>query len=326
MSEKIQINITQFPDTLDEIRYTEFNFYKSDLAKQLVDSIESASVTVTKTTIDVVQNVKSGDISDAAKAFGEGIVAVGGQLIKTGSSLLHDVTTELDKRINENNKANSRSFQEVSRSWVGSIDLPIPNNLKESLSHDWQENNGQISQLINKGVGADTIVGKVLDTLSQSTGTRNITTNPDYVQMYRGTKPRNVSFEWILMPNNVKEAKTIFNLIRKFKAYSSGHPSASYAFLTAPYFCEITIRNKVMNDSLKLTDMVINNVSVNYSESGYMEMFYDGTPKAITLSLELTERRTKTVKDWMNTSETQKYKQIMTAKKKELSSVRPRSE
>jgi hypothetical protein len=49
--------------------------------------------------------------------------------------------------------------------------------------------------------------------------------------------------------------------------------------------------------------MVIDSVSVNYSPTGFMEMYADGIPKSISLSISLIERKPKMAKDWLAENE-----------------------
>jgi len=196
---------------------------------------------------------------------------------------------------------------ENSKTWKASIALPIPNNLQESLNHEWNEESGIVGYYLDKGLNSFDVVSRVVQGVSTLSGTRNITTNPDYVQIYKGSKPRSITFTWQFLPNSRIEAETLWTIIRRFKTYSSPHPSKTNAFLTAPYFCEIIFENERMETSLKLNEMIINEISVNYSESGYMEMFYDGTPKTLSLTIRFTERKPKMFEDWMTDEEKSTY-------------------
>ena len=289
-----ELRLQKFPEKLDQLRYVEFNFYKSDLMKGIVEGLEESVKTTAKT---LVNNPTSESVKTAASSIGNTIVS-------TASSSKNTISDQVKKRINTG-KVNSSAIN--SKTWISSIDLPLPNNLEESLNHEWQEENGPVASILNMGVGPNSLAAQVVNGISALTGTRNVTVNPDYIQMYKGSKPREVTFTWTLMPNNETEAKKIWTIIRRFKAFSSGHPSTSYAFLTAPYFCEIKIRNEKMQEALKFNDMVISNISINYSESGFMEMYWDGTPKAIVLTLSLVERRMKTYNDWITDEEKNTY-------------------
>jgi hypothetical protein len=288
-----------FPKDLDANRHVEFNFYASDLVKNVSEALDNA----TTKTVSAVANIA---VTGGEQTLTT-LIGVGGELLKTGEKTITTLGNELKTRV-LSGKVNTKESNNSSSTWIASIDLPIPNNLEETLQHEWQEENGPVASILNKGLGSDSPAAKIINGISALTGTRNVTVNPDYIQMYKGTKPRSVSFSWSLMPNNKEEAQDIWDIIRRFKGFSSPHPSGSYAFLTAPYFCSITIRNSRMDESLQFWDMIIESVSVNYSESGFMEMYYDGTPKKINLTINFIERRVKTSEDWLTTSESNYYK------------------
>ena len=298
--------VTHFPMTLDENRYIEFNFFKDDLMKDVVTGLEK----VIGHGANAIGKLGKGDTSGATKE----IKAGGTTLLKTGSKVFKTLGSNINERIKDGDLSSKKAQSDTKngKEWIYQINLPIPNQLEESLKHDWDTDNGPVSSIMKagmeKGVGGVS-VQSVVNGIAALTGTRNIVANPDYIQMYKGSQPRNISFSWILMPNNLEEADRILSIVRRFKSFSSGNPSTSNAFLTAPLFCNVVIKNDKLSNTIKLTNMVIDSVSINYSETSFMEMFADGMPKTIVLSISMIERKVKMAKDWLSDDITIKYNQ-----------------
>jgi len=287
-------NVVYFPENLEPNRNTWFNFYAPDMIKGLVEGLETATFKVV--------SIFEGNVTEVPDKLTDSIDTV----VATADSVLTDLKKTMQER-KTTKKLDSGNIKKQSETWKASIALPIPNNLQETLNHEWNEESGIVAHYLDKGINSLDVVSKVIQGVSTISGTRNVTTNPDYIQIYKGSKPRSIDFSWVLLPNSKKEAETLWNIIRKFKAYSSPHPSKTNAFLIAPYFCEIIFENPRMETSLRLNEMVINSISVNYSESGYMEMFYDGTPKTINLTISFVERRPKVYQDWLKEEEKSTY-------------------
>jgi len=191
---KLQI----FPKKLDSIRYIEFSFYKADLVEDIIKTLENSVTTASKT---LVNNPTEESIKIAIKSVKD-------ELIKTGSKTFKTIRDEANSRINTG-RLNSSEINMNRKTWISNIILPLPNNLEENLNHEWQEENGPVASILNNGIGSDSLASRVVNGLAALTGTRNVTVNPDYVQMYKGSKPREVSFSWTLMPNSKEEAETI---------------------------------------------------------------------------------------------------------------------
>jgi hypothetical protein len=291
--------VTYFPDNLDENRYIEFNFYAPDLAKDVIDSLEK----VVSDTANVIGSI-------GGKGTLSKVKNIGGNIVATADKVFDALASEINNRVKDKEIPDvSSGDMDKSKKWKFQINLPIPNNLQENLKHEWNTENGPVASILRSGVGPDSSAQKVINGIAALTGTRNVTTNPDYIQMYRGSQPRNITFSWSLMPNSKDEAERMLSIVRRFKAYSSPDPSKSRAFLTAPLFCSVVIQNENLSETIKLDNMVIDSVSVNYSGAGTMEMFADGIPKIIVLSVSLIERKPKVAEDWLNESESKAYKE-----------------
>ena len=292
--------LVHFPEDLNKNRSIIFSFYKDDSLSNTAKAMEGLVTTGAQALTNL--NAKS-----AEKALN-----AGGEVINSAGSLLKKVGSEVNKRI-KTGKLSTKEKKFNKKEWIFQIGLPIPNTLGEGNTHEWNTESGLVSQVLNTGAGPDTVVGKAANGIAALMGSRNITVNPDYVQMYRGTTPREMTLSWSLVPNNREEADRILAIGRRFKAYSSGVKTSTGSFLIAPPFCSLEIQNESLNESLRLNNMVIKNVSINYSES-QMEMFHDGVPKEIIISVTLAERTVRAGDDWLIKDEKDYYKKQMDIK------------
>jgi len=188
---------------------------------------------------------------------------------------------------------------------IAHIVLPIPNSLSESISHGWQTQQGiqakagaGISSFIEKTTGFD--ANAVIGQAANLTGTRAPIVDPSYFQQYSGTEPRKFSFSWDLVIQTAEEAKTIFEIIQKFKEYSAPEQLLSAAILKAPNYWDIKLGNKLLNSSMNIQHSVVTQVDVDYAASGIMDMYFDGTPKFIKLTIGFAEIRAITREDFKN--------------------------
>ena len=186
---------------------------------------------------------------------------------------------------------------------IANIVLPLPNSLSESLSHGWQTTTGlqakagkTLSGLMEGFTGVDPNVA--IGQAANLTGTRAPIVDPSYFQQYSGTEPRKFSFSWELVIQTKAEAQTIFEIIQKFKQYSSPEILLSNAVLTAPNYWEILIGNKLLDTSMNIQRSVITQVDVDYAASGLMDMYFDGTPKYLKLTIGFAEVRAITRRDF----------------------------
>jgi len=297
---KPKFEVITFPKDLNAERALALSFYSDEYIKNMAQSLET---TITK----------ASEAAFTDKATFDDVMKAGGNSIKTAGSSLSKLGSEIKGRI-KSNKLDSKKAQ--GSVFVSKIYLPIPNALTESINHDWNASQGAVAQILNMGIGPDSMPSKIANGLASTMGARNITVNPDYVQMYQGSQPRDLTFEWTFAPKSKEEVETIFKIIRFFKSFSSGNPTTTRAFLLAPLFCEVTIgdigkgtRTKATDfvETLKIDNMIIKSVSVNYSEGSYMEMFKDGNPKVLVVTLNLTERRVKTAEEWLKDDERDIY-------------------
>lgn len=188
---------------------------------------------------------------------------------------------------------------------VASIVLPLPNALSESISHSWDKEKSAQSKIIEAG---SNLLGSVAGINAQNAiaqaagmaGTRYPVIDPGFFQQYSGTEPRRFSMSWDFVIETQEQANTIFNIIKNFKAYSSPSQKISNVVLMSPNFWLIKINNKRLSNALNLQPVVITQVDVDYAGSGFMDMYYDGTPKYLKVNIGFAEIRAVTTEDWIS--------------------------
>lgn len=192
--------------------------------------------------------------------------------------------------------------------------LPLPNEFSEALTHNWSPEesllgsfvgstmsniHGKMTSSVMKklegipkvgGIVGNTDTSKIVGNVSHYLGLRKPMVDPGQFQNFNGTVPRGFSFSFDFVPNNAAEAKSILNIILNLKKFSLPRSIVSGVALLAPFSFEIEIGNERLKKLINMNDVVITGINVNYGADGGMQMFSDGTPKHITMQLEVSER------------------------------------
>lgn len=303
-----------FPSNLSQIRYVSFNFYDSNFTSELQDVVIDLLAYSTKS----IDNALYTDLSEGFSTTVSGASELASDLFGADNTF-NEFAGKVKTRLAQNNpnqtdesflneatkKQFTKGFDARSAIENGTfkfaIYLPLVNGLREQTTQDWGKQNGIVAntlgQLMPKTVsGALTNIGNFF-------GARTLMTNPDWVQTYEGAGLRSFVMSWVLMPNSKEEAKTIFEIVRKFKRASSPDRAVGGTMLLPPLFCQIEFKNSILEDSVRMEEMVIAGIAINYSETGFMETYKDGVPKAIMLEVSVNERRMRTERDWKPRSE-----------------------
>lgn len=191
----------------------------------------------------------------------------------------------------------------------GIIVLPLPGEISDSQSHSWNEEEGILSKgldgimkkvtsfLQNSDLKGDNALGSLLENRDYATsyafhkaGLRKPLTDPGMFQSYKGSNPRSFSMSFSLIPNSAEEAELIRQIIIAFKKYSSPNIGLNNTTMIAPYYWHVTFENPAINSMFRMDCVVITNVSVDYGE-GDMQLFVDGFPKMVKLTLSMQEAR-----------------------------------
>lgn len=145
---------------------------------------------------------------------------------------------------------------------------------------------------------SDISLDKLMAQTANNTGQRKQIVDPGYFQNYTGSEPRSFTFSYDLVPKNTEEATQIYMIVSKFKQYSSPSLFMNLPVLTAPYYFKIQNSSSFIGLLMGLDQVVLTNISVEYGADGAMELFSDGVPKFIKLSLTFTESRVRTADDY----------------------------
>ncbi|MCD6435186.1 MAG: baseplate tail-tube junction protein [Clostridiales bacterium] len=184
--------------------------------------------------------------------------------------------------------------------WMDNIWLPLPNEIGESLSHQYNESTGLLNTLTGGGAKGvvDGLVTTPSDIISKATGTQALIFNENKLAQFEGSDFRSITLSWTLIANNPKEARSIQEIITKLKAFSSPQAVSGKLLLRAPFFCRLEFPNKIIDEALQFRETVMTSIDVNYSVTGYMETFRDDMPKTISLSITFKDREPKTLQAW----------------------------
>ena len=184
----------------------------------------------------------------------------------------------------------------------GTITLPLPNNLQESLSHQYDEQGGWVEDLdaIAGGHGKNLIdnFAKLGAIYAKNTGSRSFTFDRNRIAMYTSTAFRSVTLSWTLIPNNADDTETIQKIVMDFKKFSSPQSVAKKLLLRSPHYFRIKFPNKIIDKALQFYEVVCTDISVQYNPGGSMEMTHDNAPKSIELSVTFKDREPKLYEDW----------------------------
>ena len=179
--------------------------------------------------------------------------------------------------------------------------LPLPNEFSEVLTHNWTPEDSLLGSFasstmsnihgnMTKGLSGKIDTSKIVGNVSHYLGLRKPMIDPGQFQNFNGTVPRGFSFSFDFVPNNAAEAKSILNIILNLKKFSLPRSIVGGVALLAPFSFEIEIGNERLKKLINMNDVVITGINVNYGADGGMQMFSDGTPKHITMQLEVSER------------------------------------
>lgn len=212
------------------------------------------------------------------------ILADSANVWKSGKKVSDIRTTNIDKNTKRITQADP----------IYAVCLPLPNELLDQQSHRWEMESGTFGQLAGSLVDGLSVgkvgVNKLLGEASMSFGFRKPMVDPGAFQNYGGTAPRNFNFSFDFLPNNSEEALSIMNIILNLKKFSLPRSIVSGVSLLAPFIFEIEIGNENMRKLINMNDVVMTEIGVNYGADGNMQMFSNGMPKYITLTLAFAER------------------------------------
>ena len=282
-----------FPTGLNSKRYIKIQIF--DTTKHMQDPNKPIA-TGAKAVVDQARQLVKGEIPGTIEI--DNLSELGGDAVKLVKDDFAPVAAAWEQYTSTftdvGNPALSENFKD-------NIFLPLPNELEESLSHTWSNDNKGLVQSIPGAEMLGTGVAKVSDLVSLATGTQALVFNHNKRAKFIETEFRSITLTWTLVPNNHNESIAIQSIITKLKAYSSPQAVGGKSLLRAPFFARLHFDNSTLNDALQFKEVVMTNISVNYSVSGFMETFdKDDMPKNMSLSITFQDREPKTLQAWGN--------------------------
>lgn len=307
----------QYPDTIknhtNASRSLSFYIYDhSNIIKSVTDSYEEA--------LD-----KKSSLMDKAEAVGKTVAEVAKNLLSnevvTDAKKCCVITLPLPNTFND---SQTHGWNQQ-KSLIGDIGTSLANhNIADNSMTEYAgigagvysavKNGDGVSGIMTKGLigglagkalrKANISVDAILANAANNSGQRKPIVDPGYFQNYTGSTPRNFNLKYDLVPNSKEEAEQILMIIAKFKQYSSPSQISSSPMLSAPFHFKITNSNSYLNLLTGMDMMVLTSISVDYGADGAMEMFGDGMPKHISLSLSFAENRVRTAEDYSTVPDT----------------------
>jgi len=182
------------------------------------------------------------------------------------------------------------------------LNLPKPSTLNFSYPKDWgpEETNqygagasGNIMGAL-KTFGLESLAAITPNAAQAATSNHlNLTINKRNKAIFRDLPFRAVSFAWTLRPRSVDMAKVFMETIADLKVYSAPkliQDGSLWDTSEAVWSVAIKTTAPVPADIIFQADeMVIQDLSVNYTPNGFWSQHKDGYPTQIELSLSLME-------------------------------------
>ena len=194
------------------------------------------------------------------------------------------------------------------------ITLPLPGSLSDSQSHEWKADSyqapiGNLTSALAKKVGGKR-GEKAIETftnglqsggaITNMLGVRKPILNPGYLQNYNTSGLRSFYFSFNFIAESQSEAKSVIEIIKAFKRYSSPSEWSGKCVLLSPFTWMINVSNGVVNELISLRECVCTSVAVTYGNDKF-DCFEDGMPKKITLALNFSECSLQYADNYSNT-------------------------
>jgi len=178
----------------------------------------------------------------------------------------------------------------------GGFILPLPNTgLIDSSSNQYD---GNASELI-AGLFNEKVFPNALKKPLQHAG---VIPDPRLTSLYQGSAPRQFSATWEIIPQSLAESASVALILMNLKKWCAperkSDPLNKIGVLKQPYSFKLIFSNPLLDRALDYKDMVVTSYSINYASQGYFTSYWDGTPKAISLTINFAENGIKTKIDW----------------------------
>lgn len=253
----------------------------------------------------------SGDFVEGGKGFAVGLIDAGKGVV--------DVLSD------------ANPVDEVLLDELDNIFLPLPNNIKESMSQKYEESIINLEERMARTAfaGAKKAVGMVSENMSGGMDSMldlaehlarrgNLSIDPNTLMVYGGSVPRTVSFDFILNPTSQEQSKYYNECVNKLKLYSlsqrrlnSFYGDIGIRTLSIPTCFIFKAINNKGNDLFAINSILnstkhrnqtggfyLSNINLNIGGHDSLQLYWDGSAKSVTLTLSFVERQPLWKDDW----------------------------
>ncbi len=205
--------------------------------------------------------------------------------------------SEVFENAKESREVKDKIHNDTSKT-VKTIVLPLPNELTDTQSHSWSQEDGIAKSLADKlAPGLMGVVDAVVSKGSNALGARKPMLSPGFFQNYSGSSTRSFSLSFDLIPENRNDAGEIYMILQTLRKFSLPTEHLGVAML-APHYFSLDFSNGYIDTLINAKELVLTDVSTNYSGDGTMQQTMDGMPKHIKLDLTFSDRRPLTSADY----------------------------
>ena len=229
------------------------------------------------------------------------------------SGFISSVKNKADEFSKSLGNAKEQVFNWDSVNGLAEIVLPIPNNLNDTMSQDWQEESmpfvtegiNALSQGARIATQAVSGYGTPGDSNKSTFSAREYAPHPPIAdplkwQVYQGAKSRSFNFSYEFIPQNQEEAKIIATICLLFKKLAAPVSDASSVVMLPPARVKISFSNPYLEAMLNCGVCVLTSVKTDFkgSSDSFVFTYADGFVKSISLDLSFTEFRPKYSQDY----------------------------
>ena len=299
----------RFPLDLDSDKIVMIHVYDTTKAENVYNGL-----------VDTTQNVMAhtssffGDMANKAldyvgvdSRFSSSATTAAGGLFGSSGEGIKDMFTKMTNSLPNIDLGVANASLSKRYSYHESFYLPIPNNLQEEISNEYEEKQGWINDMPFVQSARNAVIQPIEEKSaiwSKLTGARSLKYWENKIQMYTSSGFREITLTWNLSPNNSKESIILHEIVRKIKMYGSAESVAGKLLIKSPCFFGLEFNNKILNQALQFDEVVLISASIDYVPGGNMETYNDNMPKHIQLNMTFRDREPKLREDWETTKNT----------------------
>ena len=276
--------ITKTDSTNNREYYTQIDFYEynsSTLGQLIINGAIVGAIGAAAGAGAAIAGERGGGRAGTAGALVLGLAGIGFSAGAVGAAAYF---------IEDNNIV--QGYDPTSK---GTIKLPIPQRINDTLSFSWRE--GSLKEVAAQLISTATFtsnrlyIGENIGKYGLELGlvTSGYAINPLFYQAFQNPNFRTFQFNWLLAPRTKAESNTISKIISMMKQAAS--PSLDGIFIKYPMIAMIKFFPNGLNGSVVLKPCIIQGISVDYTASGGPSFFAgrEGAPTIVSIGLSVKE-------------------------------------